>query len=98
LSPREELDPGENFGPLGLLSSTTLVNTFYSLEEWRGEQNIFTSRGPTSPLGVRLTPRDEIKNLPHLQRFLSSIRGQPKASTHHRVEGLQSLFNYFLWF
>jgi hypothetical protein len=54
------------------------VNTLYCLEEWRGEQRIsppgdnFNPRGKihpwgtTSPLGVKVFPRGEVKNGPLL--------------------------------
>jgi hypothetical protein len=67
------------------------VNTLYCLEEWRGKQRIsppgdnFTPRGQihpwgtTSPLGVKVFPRSEVKNGPQMRLWKSC----PKCSPVH---------------
>jgi hypothetical protein len=68
-SPRDELGPQSELCPLGGLftpSFTPRGEHPHCLEEWRGEQRVFTPRGqlhpwgPTSPLEANFTPRGQL--------------------------------------
>jgi hypothetical protein len=67
------------------------VNTFYCLEEWRGEERIsppgdnFTPRGQLRPWGQRIGVKAEAKNWPQILLFSHKVG----ATAHTEKQGCQ---------